>query len=116
MPTTNNVLNQQSLFDQAQTRRDAGIAQSRETSGEDWHRYALQVIWSHLKLYDTLHADELWKAGLRPPSSPRALGAVMQEAVKRGWMEKITTPEGWIAAKPSVRSNMQLKPVWRSLL
>lgn len=54
-------------------------------------------------------------AGLVEPSSPRALGAVMQHGVKEGWIGQMATTHG-IVSRPSGRSNGQLKRVWKSLI
>ena len=104
------------LFEHAATSRDTGIAQSSKASGEDWKASAIEFVRNFLQTNATLHVDDLWEAGLEVPKSSRALGAVMQHAAREEWMEKVTTPEGYTAAKPSARSNMQLKPVWRSRL
>jgi hypothetical protein len=96
--------------------RDAGIKQSAETAGDEWGEYAVEFIRTYLESHRTLHVDSLWDAGMTEPKSARGLGAAMQKTRTAGLMEPIVTPEGWIAAKPSKRSNMQLKAVWRSLI
>lgn len=97
----------------ATIQRDEGIKQSRETSGENWHEYACKFLYDYCLYATTVFVDSLWEYGLREPKSPRALGAVMQHAVKEGWIEPIKCGEDYVA-RPSVRSNMQLKPLWRS--
>ncbi len=118
-------MTQQELFDAsgnateaAAVARDCGIQRAAETCGQSWTEYALGFVHWYLQHNATMHVDELWAAGMVEPKhgSARGLGQVMTEAAKRGWMAKIVTAEGYQAAKPSVRSNLQLKPVWRSLI
>ena len=93
--------------------RDEGIAQSSESSGEKWKLYAIRFLKWYCTRNQTVFVDDLWEAGLDKPSSPRALGAVMQHAVKEGWISELTY-NGCVLAKPSVASHMQLKRVWKS--
>ena len=95
---------------QAAVRRDIGVAQSEITSGPDWAEYADTFIDTYLTRHPYLFVDDLWDAGLEPPTSPRALGARMQAAARRGVMVKTAD------YRPSVRSNLSPKPVWRSLI
>ena len=88
----------------------AGIAQSEETSGADWAEYADSFIEDYLADHQYLFVDDLWEAGLEAPKSPRALGARMQAAARRGSMVKTDQ------YRPSVRSNLSPKPIWRSLV
>lgn len=97
----------------ATIQRDEGIQQSRSTSGENWHEYACKFLYDYCLYATTVFVDDLWQAGLGEPKSPRALGAVMQHAVKEGWIEPITTEFGDVC-RPSVRSNCQMKRVWLS--
>ena len=103
------------LIQIAEYQRDDGIQRSRDSSGEEWHEYALEFVRRYLERHRTLHVDQLWRAGLQEPNSPRALGAVMQAAAKRNWITAIRAHGGTVA-RPSTRSNMQLKPIWRSEL
>lgn len=97
----------------ARAKRDTGIHQSSEHSGEAWKDEAISFVRDYLLQSPTLFVDALWEAGLRRPNSPRALGAVMQHARKKGWMEEQEV-NGCILARPSASSNMQLKRVWKS--
>ena len=92
-----------------------GMAQAAQSAGDEWKQYALLFLRDYLRQNETLFVDDLWDAGLREPKSPRALGAVIQNAVRNEWIEEIWTRDG-VAARPSKRSNMQLKRVWRSQL
>lgn len=88
----------------------AGMARTDEAAGEEWREYADDFIYAYLVTHKYLFVDELWDAGLQGPegASDRALGPRFRHAADAGWMVK--TGE----ARKSVRSNMQLKPVWRS--
>ena len=103
-------------FDAVNERRDNGIQMSSEASGEEWSEYAIEFVRNYLIRNSTLHVDALWQAGLSVPVSQRALGGVMQHVIRSGWVTKIVTTEGYTAAMPSMSSNQQLKPVWRSML
>ena len=100
----------------ARARRDEGIQRSAETAGNEWLDYARDFLRQYLTNHPTLHIDDLWSSGLVEPESMRGVGHVIREAKTVGWIEHITTPEGWVCAKPSVKSNCQLKAVWRSLI
>ncbi len=97
-------------FDFAAERKQAGIAVSAGHSGEAWADYADGFIDHYLRHHSRMFVDDLWDAGLEAPVSPRALGARMQAAQRRGSMRKTTE------YRPSVRSNLSPKPVWQSLI
>ena len=98
----------------ARQRANQGITLAEKSAGDGWKEYAISFLLGYLEKNQVLFVDDLWDAGLREPKSPRALGAVIQEAARKGWIEEIKTPDG-VAARPSRRSNMQLKRVWKSL-
>ena len=106
---------QLTLEDFAEQRRDTGIARASASSGGDWKEYALAFLECYLRIHSTLFVDDLWAAGLEEPQSPRALGAVIKTAQARHWIEELRRGD-LILAKPSTRSNMQLKRVWKSRL
>ena len=103
-----------SLFD-VEVERDAGIARSAETAGDVWAVQALDFLHRYLTAHASMFVDDLWDAGLPEPSSGRALGAVIQTAARNGWIEQ-ATHDGMILARPSIRSHLSLKPVWRSCI
>lgn len=108
---------QQDLFGDAyQARVRQAIEDSAESCGDQWINYAIAFLKWFLERHDTMHVDELWDAGLQEPKSPRGLGLVIQHAARNGWMEKITAGEDMVCCRPSVRSNGQMKAVWRSRL
>lgn len=94
-------------------KRDHGIQVSSDNSGEKWKKYALGFVKRHLTKHKELFVDDLWECGLKEPVSPRALGAVLKIAAKKGWMKRRTFA-GCVLAMPSDRSNGQLKAVWKS--
>jgi len=100
---------------QARDARDKGIVLSSENSGPEWKEYALEFLREYLETHETMFTDDLWKAGLERPVSPRALGAVIQHARKNGWIEEIRA-FGGVVARESVSSNMALNRIWKSLL
>lgn len=91
-----------------------GIERSARKAGETWAQEALAFIHNYLTTHDTLFVDDLWDAGLSKPSSPRALGAVIQTVHRKGWIKEMKH-NGMICALPSVNSNMQLKRVWQAV-
>lgn len=96
-------------------KRDTGIQVSSENSGVDWKEYAINFVRTYLKIHPSLFVDDLWKSGLDEPSSPRALGSVIQHAAKAEWITEQQV-NGAILAQPSIRSNGQLKRIWKSEL
>ncbi len=90
--------------------RDAGMAQVDQGTPEWWKTYADQFIEWYCRTHRTVFVDDLWDAGLQKPPSPRALGPRMQAASRAGWIRKSGE------YRPSVRSNMTVKPVWDSLI
>lgn len=110
------MMSDQLTIEEAIEAGQAGAAQAADTSGDEWVTYATGFVYTYLEQHDTLFVDDLWAAGLIEPVSPRALGAVLGRAARDGWMEPITTDDGYLACRRSVRSHMTPKIVWRSLL
>ena len=109
------------LFDAAAEARETGMAKSAETSGEEWALYARRFVKEFLETHDSLHVDDLWAAGLEEPVSARGLGQVVKDAIRSGWMVRWPAydsqmNEVGVVARPSVSSNLSLKPVWKSKL
>ena len=92
----------------------AGAEAAADTAGDEWAAIALDMLRGYLTTHATMHVDDLWQS-LPSVSSPRALGAVVMRAKAAGWMTQ-ATHDGCVLARPSVRSNGQLKAVWRSHL
>tara|TARA_R110002153_G_scaffold171440_1_gene324287 strand:+ start:703 stop:1035 length:333 start_codon:yes stop_codon:yes gene_type:complete len=104
------------LFDYVNQRRQQGIERAATSAGDAWTREATAFVRGYLIKNPSLFVDDLWAAGLPRPTSPRALGSVLQQASRAGWMTKKTADTGEILAMPSAASNGQLKAVWKSEL
>ncbi len=90
-------------------KRDAGIAKAEATSGAEWQRQAAAELRRFLEQSPTFHVD-LFAEWSRGRWSSKAFGAVVQRAVREGWMEP--TDE----YRPSVFSNGSAKRVFKSLI
>lgn len=96
--------------DQAEERRDAGMATANQHAGQTWIEYATDYVEAYLIDHDYLFCDDVWEHGLVKPDSSRAFGQVMKNALRYGWMSKTSM------ARPSVQSNMSLRSIYRSSL
>jgi len=95
-----------------------GMQTAADNAGEPWQDSALAALHRYLRLHKTMFVDDLWDA-LPPCDSDRALGAVIKDAARQGWMAKLKVPgvhPDAFVARPSARSNGTPKPVWRSAL
>jgi hypothetical protein len=102
--------NQPSLFDAAQA-RDEAIEQVAAHTPPAWSELAWDTIVTYLKTHAEFFVDDFWsETGIEEPPEARALGAVVRRAQREGLMEK----SGQF--RPSVRSHLTVKPVWRSLI
>lgn len=114
----NEMTYQQHLFntadipsaDDAANKREIGITKSSEHSGEDWLEYAKDFMIGYCTENEYIFCDDIWKAGLEKPESPRAFGAVMRHALRNNWIIKTDQ------ARPSVQSNLSLRMVYKSLI
>ena len=93
-----------------------GIDRAAESAGEAWQREATKFVRRYLLNNETLFVDDLWDAGLPEPASKRALGHVLRQFARNGWMTHQKTDNDEIFARPSASSNGQLKAVWKSEL
>jgi len=98
------------LFERAVHDRDEGMARAEAHAPDGWNDAAFEFVRAYLETHDDLFVDDLWEAGLAEPPSPRALGPVLQRAARAGLMAR--TGE----YRPSARSHLSPKPVWRSLV
>ena len=94
---------------EARARRDSGIAKAEASAGT-WMDEAWAFLLEYARTHETVFCDELWQAGLPPTTQPKALGALFRRASGKA---KVLEHAGY---RPSVRSNMSPKPLWRSLL
>jgi hypothetical protein len=97
------------LFDPDEEARTA-VAQVESHADPEWLQYAYTFTSQYLATHEFMFVDDLWDAGLTPTREDRALGAVFQRLARRGIMTKSGT------YRPSKRSHMTEKPVWRSLI
>lgn len=113
------MTSQASLFDTAAAARDIGMERAAVHAGESWQQECLVIARDYCERHEYVFVDDLWAWGLETGESDRALGAVIQLAARLGWIEKIPMrsvhPEAYVS-RPSVRSNLSPKPVWRSLI
>jgi hypothetical protein len=92
--------------------RETGLAIELvdEHAPPEWRDEAFVFVTRYLESHEFMFVDDLWDAGLPAPPEGRALGAVFQRAVRAGLMVK----SGQF--RPSIRSHLTEKPVWRSLI
>ncbi len=98
------------LFDQAAEGRKAGMEQTDENADEWWKDYADLFIWNYCRTHQWMFVDDLWEAGLEEPVSMRALGPRIVAAARHGYIERTDR------SRPSVRSHLTHKPIWKSLI
>lgn len=97
--------------DEAKARRDRGMERAETNVDPDWTTSTEALLESYLRTHREFFVDDFWRdTELAPPAvgTSRALGPIVQRAARKGWIVKSGQ------ARPSVRSNMQLKPVWTS--
>ena len=98
-----------SRIKRAKARRDEGIARAEAGADDEWKVVALETLHEYLQSHRTFFCDDLWlETKLPRPREARALGPVILNAARRGWMVK---SEDY---RPSTASNMTPKPVWIS--
>lgn len=96
---------------QAREQRDEGIRRAEAGAEVEWKDTAWNTLIDYLHGHPDFFVDDLWKRTNLPwPQEARAIGPVILRAARSGYIVK--TGE----YRPSIRSNMSIKPVWRSLL
>ena len=103
------------LFDWQQTTeqaRDEAIARARDHAPTDWYERALQAVQALARRLYEFTTDEVWAEVKEHPPEPRALGAVMEEARRNGWITRTDR------TRKSVRRDCHGRPVrlWQSRL
>lgn len=92
-------------------RRHDGLVAVEANADDDWSARALDTLERWLRTHETFFVDTFWdESGLELPKEARALGPVILKASRAGWMVKTDS------YRPSIRSNLTVKPVWRSTL
>lgn len=76
-----------------------------------WQKQALDAIRKTCEARPDFISDDVWEVGdLDSTVEDRALGPVMRRAARNGWCERTDR------TRPSVRSHLSGKPVWKSLI
>ena len=94
----------------ARRERDRALRLVEEHADPDWKDEALEAVRRTAQRMPHFHVDSVWEAGLSGTVENRALGAVLQRAARLGWIERTNE------VRPSVRSHLSPKPLWRSLI
>lgn len=105
------ALRHQRLADVGEETR-AALERVDEHAGADWKQRALDAIHYLCLTQPDFYSDDVWTVGRLDAANndDRALGPQLLKAKRLGWCEKTDR------TRPSVRSNLSGKPVWRSLL
>jgi len=111
------VARQPHLFDPGlgQQLREQAIARVDEHAPPDWRLEALRAVYDLCRTRSEFTTDAVWglldRRGVAPPPEPRAIGAIMRAATRRGWCEATDH------TRKSVRAECHRRPVqvWRHL-
>jgi hypothetical protein len=95
----------------AETARDLAIMRAEYAASDDWKSEAMCVIWAVAKSQPNLTTDDVWDL-LAEAREPRAMGAMMKNAQREGWIRPLST---WALSR---RPICHCRPVrmWQSLL
>jgi hypothetical protein len=83
---------QLSIFDALETERrtEHGIARAKANTPPEWRERALMAVEYLSRARQTFTADDVWQflhdAHVEMPHEPSALGPIMREASKKGWI------------------------------
>lgn len=94
----------------ARKQRDRAVERVESNADDLWKAEAWSFMLRFCEEHELVHVDDLWDAGLPTPREARALGPLMMRARKAG----LIAPTG--QSRPSVRSHLSSKPLWRSLV
>lgn len=96
---------------QVREETERAIQQVDEHADPMWKHDALEAVRKTCLALPEFISDDVWMVGaLRRTREDRALGPVFMAAKKNGWCVKTDR------VRPSIRSHLSGKPVWRSLL
>ena len=99
------------IHDEAVKAQSAAIKRAEQAADAEWRYRALDALY-HLALgQPDLIANDLWNH-VEKPREPRATGALMKQAAKRGWI----APTERFVSVPSVSRHAAPVRVWRSLI
>jgi len=91
-------------------KRDEALAQVDAAADAAWKEEAWAAMVAYLETHEEFFVDDLWEDGLSQPREARAIGPIILRAASQGLMKKTSK------SRPSVRSNMSIKPIWRSMV
>jgi len=102
----------QGTFDWGKIGQEArgAIEQVENAAKPEWLRQAYEALVRCAEENETFISDDVWRYDLKRTREDRALGPVFLRAKRQGIIEKTGT------LRPSVRSHLSGKPVWRSLI
>jgi len=90
---------------------ERALEQVADNADEDWKLEALRAIETTCLNLPEFISDDIWKTGgLQSTREDRALGPLLLQAKRLKWCEKTGV------LRPSKRSHLSGKPVWRSLI
>lgn len=102
---------EQTLRFKAIEARSQALERVEENADDRWLAEAEEKLEAYLTTHAEFHVDDFWQAsGLSVPREARALGPVVLRAARNGWIVKTGI------SKPSVRSRMGEKPIWKSTI
>ena len=89
---------------------EKGISRSAESAAK-WNPHALDALHSVAKTQESFTSDAVWdwlaNANVKAPYEPRAMGAIMRNGVKNGW---ITRTDEWIVTDNPATSRNHGRP------
>lgn len=100
----------QSSLEEAAAARDEAMRRVDRAADPDWKDEALAAVRRTCEALEEFISDDVWEHDLPGTREDRALGLVIRRAKDLGWCEKTGR------MRPSVRSHLSEKPVWRSLI
>jgi len=98
----------------ARVEGEAGLAKAEDHSGSEWVDYAYEFLCGYCRRHREVFPPDLWEAGLEVPSSPRAMGAVMQRGIREGIIRPIIW-RGMICCKTNPYRHNATTPVYESI-
>ena len=108
---------QTSFFDAPRGRllRERAIEVVEQNADEEFRHGAIELLYSLSRSHRELTSDDLWGQlhlhGIPRPREPRAMGAIMREGVRRGWIQP--TDKHILSKRPAC--HRRPLRVWRSL-
>jgi hypothetical protein len=96
---------------QSELALNEALARVEEAAKEEWKEDVLNAIRMLAEVREYFTSDDVWME-VESPREPRALGAMMRQAKKLGWIEPTTSHV------MSIRVACHRRPlrIWRSLI